>query len=475
MTRGRSLTIACAGTSNVILASLLLALSNASGIAKSEKEIFQEVAPRVVLVETYDDLARPAKQGSGIILGPSACKDQGDDNDGGVSRGSILTKGADILTNYHVIEWAEFIVVRTQDGQSAQADIVFFERARDVAVLRMPLSPQKTEMPTAPRVEVGDKTVAIGNPKGLGWTISTGIVSRVPDKEAGLIQTTAALSSGSSGGGLLDSEGRLIGITTASLESGQNLNFAVWLQGKLRDDIQASRSGISFGLQGMWRTDWIVGEYGWDDKWLFNPRWEDTYRKHSRFAGYMELRKKITAKEEEWAKREQDSLDSRGLHAMSGRSLKAAMNHWSKQKARDMAPLWTMLFREFPDDVNNALSLAGSPDDLEERAALLGRLAAKWPTNFDVLEAAAMCAHELRDFERAVSALRQLRASVVSAREKHDPKLSHEGSAELWKIFERIQRDERTSLVKRFNGLVSTLADEGLECRSLTISGGDAE
>ena len=476
MTAVRSVTLASAGTSTVAFASLLLVLSCASGIAKSEKEIFQEIAPRVVLIETYDSLARPAKQGSGIILGPSACKDQHADNDGGVSRGSILTKGADIITNFHVIEWAEFIVVRTQEGQSAQADIVFFERARDVAVLRMPLSPQKTDILIAPAVEVGDKTVAIGNPKGLGWTMSTGIVSRVPDKEAGLIQTTAALSSGSSGGGLLDSEGRLIGITTATLESGQNLNFAVWLQGKLRDEIQASRSGISFGAQGMWLTDWIVGEYRWDDKAFLNPRWEDTYRKHSRFARYMELRKKVVAKEEEWAKREPDSLDSPDLRPMPERSLMAAMNRWSKQKASDMAPLWKILFREFPDDLNNALSLAGALNDLDERVALLERLAAKWPTNFDVLEAAATClTREVHDSKRALSVLHQLRASVISVRENHDPKLSHQGSAELWKTFERIQRDERKALMKRFNDLVSTLAAEGLKCRSLIISDPHAE
>ncbi len=463
--------LAMTGWSAIMLASVAVSLlSCATATAKSEKEVFNEVAPRVVLVETYDFLMRRANQGSGIILGPSACAEQREDNDGGVGRGSMLTKGADILTNFHVIERAEFIVVRTRDGQSAQADIVFFERERDIAVLRIPIDFEKADIPLAPNVEVGDKTIAMGNPKGLGWTISTGIVSRVPDKEAGLIQTTAALSSGSSGGGLLDSDGRLIGITTATLESGQSLNFAVWLRGGLLDDIQASRRGISFSPGGIWNTDWIVGEYRWDPKWLLNPQWEDTFRKNSRFARYMALRKKVREKEEEWSKREDSVVESLDRNA-SPMQFKAAFDRWSKRKAAYMAPLWETMYREFPNDLDNAVSLVEAVDDEEQRAALLEQLVRRWPSDFGVLEAAATYyATEARDSKHAFSILRRLHAGVLSLRENHDPKLSHAGSAGLWKLSFGVLKDRRMEMVRRFNSLVSRLNTKEMPCRSLAIA-----
>ena len=141
-----------------------------------------------------------------------------------------------------------------------------------------------------------------------------------------------------------------------------------------------------------------------------------------------------------------------------------------------MSPLWRDIFREFPEDLNNALSYAETLGDLEERSALLERLAARWPTNFDVLEAVATCfAHEVRDAKRALAVLRQLRASVIAIRDNHDPKLSHDGSAEFWKIFVMNLQGERTVRMERFNSLVSTLADEGLECRSLMIPNAEPE
>lgn len=346
---------------------LILVLMCVSASGKSEKEVFAATAPRIVLIETFDAHASPAKQGSGIILGPSTSKEKG----GGLTSAG----GTDIVTNFHVIEGSEFIRVEMRDGQSAQADILFFERARDVAVLRTRLVASVNEVELAPTVEIGDKTITIGNPQGLGWTISTGIISRVPDQKIPLIQTTAPISTGSSGGGLLDSEGRLIGVTTATVEGGQNLNFAVWLHGEVREDIEASRAGLGYSPQGMWLTDWVVGEYRWDDKWLLggNPRWEETYRKNSRFARYMELRAKINARSESWEKRQKEALES----SDKGRERMMARRAFAKQKAADMAPLWMSMYKEFPDDLTNCLSLEAAIMDKEERTEFLDGLVNK--------------------------------------------------------------------------------------------------
>ena len=80
------------------------------------------------------------------------------------------------------------------------------------------------------KLEIGEAVYAVGTPKGLDFSISNGIVSQLRKEEgenAPLIQTSAAISPGSSGGGLFDSEGRLVGLTTWKIREGENLNFAI--------------------------------------------------------------------------------------------------------------------------------------------------------------------------------------------------------------------------------------------------------
>jgi S1-C subfamily serine protease len=145
-----------------------------------------------------------------------------------------------VITNYHVIEGASEAIVKLSDGTDYKAALVGASPAHDIAVLKIGVGfkrPQPVPLGTSHDLKVGQKVFAIGNPFGLDWTLTTGIISALDRSLAGenttidhLIQTDAAINPGNSGGPLLDSAGRLIGITTAIYSpSGANagIGFAV--------------------------------------------------------------------------------------------------------------------------------------------------------------------------------------------------------------------------------------------------------
>jgi len=151
------------------------------------------------------------------------------------SLGSGVIVGADglIITNNHVVEGADQILVALADRREFKAKILFADPRLDLALLKV-----ETEgavlpvirMADSDRVEVGDVTVAIGNPFGVGQTVTTGIVSALARTGIGVsdwqffIQTDAAINPGNSGGALLDSQGRLIGVPTAIFSRGGGSN-----------------------------------------------------------------------------------------------------------------------------------------------------------------------------------------------------------------------------------------------------------
>ena len=131
-----------------------------------------------------------------------------------------------VVTNNHVIESASEATVRLNDGRSYSAVLVGSSPAHDLAVLRIDVAfdnPPPVPVGTSGDLKVGQKVFAIGNPFGLDYTLTSGLVSaldRALEEENGvkidhLIQTDAAINPGNSGGPLLDSAGRLIGINTA--------------------------------------------------------------------------------------------------------------------------------------------------------------------------------------------------------------------------------------------------------------------
>jgi Do/DeqQ family serine protease len=142
-----------------------------------------------------------------------------------------------VLTNYHVIENAEAVEVTTKDNRRFEARIVGRDPATDVAVLKIEGKGLKAvPFGDSDRLEVGDFVIAIGNPFGLGQTVTSGIVSALGRSGLGIegyedfIQTDASINPGNSGGALIDLRGRLVGINTAILAPGGGnigIGFAV--------------------------------------------------------------------------------------------------------------------------------------------------------------------------------------------------------------------------------------------------------
>lgn len=151
------------------------------------------------------------------------------------SLGSGVIVGADglIITNNHVVEGADQILVALADRREFKAKVLFADPRLDLALLKVDTAGASLpviRMADSDRVEVGDVTVAIGNPFGVGQTVTTGIVSAVARTGIGVsdwqffIQTDAAINPGNSGGALLDAQGRLIGVPTAIYSRGGGSN-----------------------------------------------------------------------------------------------------------------------------------------------------------------------------------------------------------------------------------------------------------
>lgn len=141
---------------------------------------------------------------------------------------ALIEKGI-IVTNYHVIEEHVYsIEVKTETGASYDVkSIVATDEENDIAILRCAGSPNLTLLSIGDTtgLKKGEKVVAIGSPLGLINTVSTGVFSGYIDDF--LLQFTASISHGSSGGALFDNSGKVLGITFGFLEDGQNLNLAI--------------------------------------------------------------------------------------------------------------------------------------------------------------------------------------------------------------------------------------------------------
>jgi Do/DeqQ family serine protease len=151
--------------------------------------------------------------------------------------GVIISAPGYILTNYHVIDGADAIQVSLRDGRTASAKVIGSDPEADLAVLKINL-PQLPViiLGQSDQLRVGDVALAIGNPFGVGQTVTMGIVSATGRNQLGIntfenfIQTDAAINPGNSGGALVDANGNLIGINTAIFtRSGgnQGIGFAI--------------------------------------------------------------------------------------------------------------------------------------------------------------------------------------------------------------------------------------------------------
>ncbi len=152
----------------------------------------------------------------------------------GLGSGFIISKEGYIVTNNHVVAKAEDIEVILEGGKSYKADVVGKDPKTDLALLK--IEPQEdlplVKLGTSDNLKIGDWVVAIGNPFGLGHTVTAGIVSAKGrilglGAYADFIQTVAAINPGNSGGPLFNLQGEVVGVNTAIIAQGQGIGFAI--------------------------------------------------------------------------------------------------------------------------------------------------------------------------------------------------------------------------------------------------------
>uniref|UniRef100_B8HKA1 2-alkenal reductase n=1 Tax=Cyanothece sp. (strain PCC 7425 / ATCC 29141) TaxID=395961 RepID=B8HKA1_CYAP4 len=155
----------------------------------------------------------------------------------GTGSGFIINSNGIVLTNTHVIDGADTVTVTLKDGRTFQGRVMGLDSLTDVAVVKI----EATNLPTvqmgdSDQLRPGEWAIAIGNPLGLDYTVTAGIISAtgrssgavgVPDKRVGFIQTDAAINPGNSGGPLLNQRGEVIGMNTAIIDGAQGLGFAI--------------------------------------------------------------------------------------------------------------------------------------------------------------------------------------------------------------------------------------------------------
>ncbi len=199
-----------------LILTFLIILCPSLSFAEADK-IFKENNKAVVVVVTFDKEGNPLMQGSGFIVRPDGA----------------------IVTNYHVISNASDIKIKAGEKVLDVEGFIHTDKENDIVILKV----KGKNLPTVKigdieKVGIGEKVYVISSPEGLENTISDGILSGIRDitEIRKMLQITAPISSGSSGGAVFNKNGEVIGVATFLLKEAQNLNFAMpvnLLKGKI--------------------------------------------------------------------------------------------------------------------------------------------------------------------------------------------------------------------------------------------------
>ncbi len=189
-------------------AAALLLVACASTLAQDARDIADKVLPSVAMLVMKDANGEPIAIGSGFVVHPGV-----------------------LVTNAHVIREASSGTATFTGDKTEHAivGVVAFDAHHDLALLKIADDKAKPlPLADAAAVKVGDTVYAAGSPQGMAGTFSNGIISAVREVEGGtILQTTAPISPGSSGGPLVNSSGQVVGVAVALIANGQNLNFAI--------------------------------------------------------------------------------------------------------------------------------------------------------------------------------------------------------------------------------------------------------
>lgn len=177
-------------------------------LAESAREVAKKVSPSVVLLVMEDSKGQPLAMGSGFVI-----------------------KDGIVATNLHVIEGGSRGYAKLADRKDKFniTGTVAIDAARDIVLLAVEdIKAPAMALGDSKQVAVGDEVYAVGNPRGLEGTFSAGIISSIRTVgDDSLLQITAPISPGSSGGPVVNNKGEVIGVAVATFKGGQNLNFAI--------------------------------------------------------------------------------------------------------------------------------------------------------------------------------------------------------------------------------------------------------
>lgn len=231
-TKSKKLPIFLASFAGLVVGSVLviaLVMSGAFRITDTNVEATGNGSAQTIEIDPEDTTLSEVVAAKSLPSVVSITAQGETEDSGGVGSGVILDADGNILTNYHVIEGATALVVRTDDGNSYEAEVVGTDESSDLAVIRLKDAKDATltpiEIGDSDGIAVGEWVMAIGSPFGNEQSVSTGIVSALYRSTAlqstggtsiyaNMIQTDAAINPGNSGGALVNAEGELIGINS---------------------------------------------------------------------------------------------------------------------------------------------------------------------------------------------------------------------------------------------------------------------
>lgn len=241
---------------------LIWALLPPQASAESPEAVFAKASKSVVVVGAVVK-AGEFNLGSGVVVAPGQ-----------------------VVTNCHVVENASKIAVKN-GKQTLPARLHLADGSHDLCQLTVPglHAPPVVAVPST-RLKVGQRVYAIGSPEGLELSLSEGIISSLREMNGSrLIQTTAAISEGSSGGGLFDDRGRLIGITAFYVSEGQSLNFALpaeWVT-RLSTERKALAEAQSMSQEQAWsaRFNQYADRDDWRNAYVLAQQWTQVQPKNA--------------------------------------------------------------------------------------------------------------------------------------------------------------------------------------------------
>ncbi len=161
--------------------------------------------------------------------------------------GFIITENGYIATNVHILNMGKYVKVITYNNKIYDAELIGYDDTLDLAVLKISGEFDFLEFADSNEVNLGEKVIAIGNPLGLSFSVTEGIISGVhrvgPQGLEGYIQTDTPLNPGNSGGPLIDTQGKVIGINSLKIKGSENLGFALesnYIKAKINEIINSN-------------------------------------------------------------------------------------------------------------------------------------------------------------------------------------------------------------------------------------------